>query len=178
MPRAKGSGKGWVSQVGGVWLGRWREYPKGEAVVFQHQLGAIQDVTEAEAKYALKIHISSKGIAVARSGKTVRGSAVFKCKTFKDKQALLNRGSMGEMIVATDLLSRGFDVFRSVGHSASCDLVGILNGKTYRIEVKVFAMKKDGTPGLCRRVKHGLFEILAVVNSDGLQEIHYDGLPE
>jgi hypothetical protein len=45
-------------------------------------------------------------------------------------------GAIGEMRVCADLLSKGFEVFRSVSQSTSCDLVSLWKGKPRRIEVR------------------------------------------
>lgn len=45
-------------------------------------------------------------------------------------------GAMHELKVSVDLLHKGFEVFRSVSQSTSCDLLAMRNGKILRIEVK------------------------------------------
>jgi hypothetical protein len=45
-------------------------------------------------------------------------------------------GAIGELRVACDLMARGFEVFRAVSPSCSCDLAVIKNGKLFRIEVR------------------------------------------
>jgi hypothetical protein len=48
-------------------------------------------------------------------------------------------GSIGaycELRVSADLLSRGFDVFRSVSPTSSCDLIAVKEGKCLRVEVR------------------------------------------
>lgn len=45
-------------------------------------------------------------------------------------------GAVAELAVSIDCLRRGFDVFRSVSPSASCDLIIVKNGKCFRVEVR------------------------------------------
>lgn len=68
-------------------------------------------------------------------------------------------GAVCELQVAADLLQRGFHVFRSVSPHAPCDIIIILNGRMFRIEVR--AAKR----GVC--ATHGEYDCLAAVNPDG-----------
>lgn len=45
-------------------------------------------------------------------------------------------GSVSEMEAAIYLMKRGYDVFRSLSLTSSCDLVAVKNNKFLRIEVK------------------------------------------
>lgn len=45
-------------------------------------------------------------------------------------------GAINELRVAVDLLSKGFEVFRSLSQSCSCDLAVMKDGKLTRIEVR------------------------------------------
>jgi len=45
-------------------------------------------------------------------------------------------GAIGELVVAADLLQRGYEVFRSLSPSASCDLAILKDGQLLRIEVR------------------------------------------
>lgn len=45
-------------------------------------------------------------------------------------------GAIGELIVAADLLSKGYEVFRAVSQAASCDLIVLKAGACLRIEVR------------------------------------------
>ena len=53
-------------------------------------------------------------------------------------------GAIGELRVSADLLTKGFEVFRSVSPSASCDLAILKNGKLLRVEVRTGYARKDG----------------------------------
>ena len=45
-------------------------------------------------------------------------------------------GAMNELKICYDLLRRGFEVFRSVSPTCSCDLITMKGGKIIRVEVK------------------------------------------
>lgn len=53
-------------------------------------------------------------------------------------------GAVAELIVAADLLSLGYEVFRSVSQSCSCDLVALREGSWLRIEVRTGSRLKSG----------------------------------
>jgi hypothetical protein len=176
MPRLKGSGKGWLSIQDGIWIGRWREYPKGIPKIIQKVLGSTEQVTREQARDILRLHIANLAIVDIGTGKTCHGLAVFKTGSLADRQAALNRGAMGELVIVTDLLSRGFEVFRSMSHSSSCDLIALWRGAFYRIEVKVADYGANGKPRLTKALRHGFFDVLAVVSKD-FSEVSYVGLP-
>lgn len=45
-------------------------------------------------------------------------------------------GAVGEMVVCVDLLRQGFEVFRAVSPSCSCDLIALRDKHSWRVEVK------------------------------------------
>jgi hypothetical protein len=45
-------------------------------------------------------------------------------------------GALGELLVAADLLIRGYEVFRAISPSCSCDLAILKDGKLLRVEVR------------------------------------------
>jgi hypothetical protein len=53
-------------------------------------------------------------------------------------------GALSELIATTDLIKKGYEVFRAVSPSASCDLIILKNGKLHRIEVRTGYLKADG----------------------------------
>lgn len=54
-------------------------------------------------------------------------------------------GAIGELIVASDLLARGYEVFRAVSPSSSCDLMArAKNGRVLAIEVRGGRYTKGG----------------------------------
>lgn len=76
-----------------------------------------------------------------------------------------------EMIVAVDLLKKGFDVYRSLTAGGLCDLVAVSrqDGASTRIEVKSASLWRTG------RVTHSpthrnSYDVLALVFKDGAVE--------
>lgn len=53
-------------------------------------------------------------------------------------------GTIGELLVAQDLVIREFDVYSSIGDNAKADLVAVRGTHTYRIQVKTAASFKNG----------------------------------
>ena len=53
-------------------------------------------------------------------------------------------GALSELVVSADLLSKGFEVFRALTSSCSCDLAILKNGKLSRIEVKTAYKNNSG----------------------------------
>lgn len=92
-----------------------------------------------------------------------------KDKLNRESQRISNgkTGAKSEMLVACDLLDKGFEVFRAVSPSASCDLI-ILNGnQTERVEVRTGRNNQDGTVSCGVDIYDiGRFDILAVAIKD------------
>jgi hypothetical protein len=78
-----------------------------------------------------------------------------------------NTGAISELVVCTDLLQKGYDVFRALSPSSACDLVALKNGQCYRVEVKT---RPHLNLTVTRRQK-GLQDVMAVVSHKG--EIAY-----
>lgn len=74
------------------------------------------------------------------------------------------KGAESELLAASDLLRRGWFVFRSVSHSSPCDLVILKHGGIFRVEVK------SGSPVYAGKISikkqddiEPAYDILAVV---------------
>lgn len=97
------------------------------------------------------------------------------CEAFQVNKT--DAGNIGELMAATDLAKRGWQVFRPMSHFATCDLVimaaaGGPTSRLLRVEVKT-------TPS--NNLNHRRFDVLAIVRVDG--SIIYepsldDGYPE
>lgn len=73
-------------------------------------------------------------------------------------------GAISEMLVCADLLKNGYDVFRAVSQSCSCD-IAILSGKTL-LTVEVRSAKRTST-GAPMYPKHRIrADVVALVFSD------------
>lgn len=68
-------------------------------------------------------------------------------------------GAICEVQVSADLMKRGYEVYRTMSHHASCDLVALRNDKLVRIEVRAAKKGQCGT--------HGVYDCLAAVDPDG-----------
>ena len=53
-------------------------------------------------------------------------------------------GAISELRVAVDLLDKGYEVFRALSSSCSCDLAVLKNGKLLRIEVRTAYLMPSG----------------------------------
>lgn len=86
-------------------------------------------------------------------------------------------GAMNEMLVAADLLRRGYEVFRAVSPCAPCDLLVLSGALLLRVEVR--STVRDRYGWLARRQRRkdvGRYDIRADVEPSG--RIHYRGLPD
>ena len=84
-------------------------------------------------------------------------------------------GAIHEMMVATDLMKRGFHVFRALSQSCPCDLVAYnVSGVPYRIEVRTWNKTVTGdiyASQLSKPKDKGRQDCFAFVSRDG--EIRY-----
>src|SRR3990167_2971874 len=80
-------------------------------------------------------------------------------------------GAISELIVAVDLMQKGWEVFRSLSPSCSCDLAILKNGKLVRIEVKTGRFTTNGRP---QYPKNNIKADIVAVNINS--KIHY--IPE
>lgn len=86
-------------------------------------------------------------------------------------------GTISELRVAADLLSRGYSVFRSLSASCSCDLAILRARKLLKVEVTTGYVHGDGRIMHCKNGKNDWrpkADVLAVVTTKG---IHYQNLP-
>lgn len=73
-------------------------------------------------------------------------------------------GAMHEMVVATDLMRRGYHVFRALSPSAPCDLAILKDTRLIRVEVRTGQRRLDGTITCHVQPKDiGRSDILAIV---------------
>jgi len=95
-----------------------------------------------------------------------RRSASLKLCTQYNPQLILprnkNRGAVNELLVCADLMENGFEVFRSVSQSASCDIAILSDSKLYRIEVTTGVWTRGG---FLNSVPHdrNKYDVLAIV---------------
>lgn len=73
------------------------------------------------------------------------------------------RGTINELLVASDLLKKGYEVFRAECPACSCDLIILNNLKPYRVEVKT-GCRVGGEINISRsKLNLAKFDILAIV---------------
>ncbi len=147
------------------WIGRfrvrkWNQKTKRRSVI----LGRVSEMPKSEAQRMLIDLISREDEQhrILHAAKTT-GKVPVGFQPSRNGQV----GYVAELLVAADLLSKGFDVFRAVNPNAACDLVACRSGALSRIEVKYIA---DPKPVNVRRaIQHNLakFDTLAVVDSNG-----------
>lgn len=73
-----------------------------------------------------------------------------------------DKGALAELAVSADLLSRGFEVFKAVSGSATCDLIAMAEWNCFRVQVKY----STGVRNL--HLRRGMFDLLAEVTPEGL----------
>lgn len=87
-----------------------------------------------------------------------------------------NRGAVSELIASADLIQKGFEVFRSVSPTTSCDLIALRNGILFRIEVRTAYRNKVGNLMYAKNQKPGRMDIYAAVC--GYEVIYIPPLPD
>lgn len=158
-----------------VWRGRYRIYGVNRHRQKCITLGAVKDMTQKRAQAILEsiVHRDNKNIDGAKilSGKPSPMAVPESMASAKSRQ----RGAIGvvsELLVCSDLLSRGIEAYRAVNPQAPFDLVCYSDGKYFSVEVKT-AHRGEGSNRTCVNIRNntGQFDILAVVNWNG--KIHY-----
>jgi len=89
-------------------------------------------------------------------------------------------GATSELLVAADLLRRGFEVFRAVSPTCSCDLGVLRDGRFLRVEVKTVRKSERGAGSVSADVSR--FDILACAvwgghGEEGVCYVAPDGSP-
>ena len=82
---------------------------------------------------------------------------------FGGKVSASDSGAAAELMVAADLIDRGFDVFRNLSPNGPIDLVVLAGGKLYRVQVK--------RGGGCHSPQNGPngFDVFAHVGPEGIE---------
>lgn len=77
-------------------------------------------------------------------------------------------GAIAELAVAADLLQRGYDVFRAVSASCSCDLAILRSGALLRVEVRSASQSPTGGAYFSLKPRDiGRHDVLAIRHKDG-----------
>jgi hypothetical protein len=70
-------------------------------------------------------------------------------------------------------MARGFEVFRSLNHSGSCDVIAMSLDQFIRVEVKTADLRPCGSYFPSLKIRQGAHDVLAVVSTH--DEITYIG---
>ena len=102
--------------------------------------------TTASYNQPVLCQVCGKAVVVRRRGQVKKYcNKVCASRKYTNKYRTLNPrlglaagtvGALGELLVAADLLKRGYEVFRAMSPSCSCDLAVLKNGKLMRVEVR------------------------------------------
>lgn len=76
------------------------------------------------------------------------------------------RGTIGELLVAADLLGKGFAVFRALSPSCACDLAILKDSKLVRVEVTTASLLQNGKPAYSKH-DPAKYDVLALVFHNG-----------
>lgn len=87
------------------------------------------------------------------------------------KLATSTTGALSELVVSSDLLSKGYDVFKSVSPSCFCDLLIHKKNIILKIEVRTGYKNQRGDIGYSKNT-HGNIDIFAVYIREE-KEIYY-----
>ena len=71
-------------------------------------------------------------------------------------------GALAELAVATDLMAKGYEVFRALSPSCSCDLVVLAGDRIVRVEVKTGYRLKTGKLSCSTKNTAERHDVLAV----------------
>jgi predicted nucleic acid-binding Zn ribbon protein len=126
------------------------------------------------------------GQPIPPGGKADRKYCSKPCRYAAQKQQYLKRtglpqdspkisaGSLGalhELVAATDLIRRGYHVFRALSPACPCDLVVMLPDRVIRVEVRTGRVLADGST---TAPTQGTYDVLAVVTHSGKVEYRPD----
>lgn len=72
------------------------------------------------------------------------------------------KGALTELMVCADLLIKGYEVFRSVSPTCSCDLIACKPGDLIRIEVRTANRSKAGELLFSKKIRAEVFAIVVL----------------
>lgn len=173
--RKRGFQRGSIRKKNGKWIGRWRTYTKsGNARNHSRTLGFVSEMPPEKAKEVLRQIIKIEDHQTNSLDSLIHSAHVIDPIAFRleiQKRTAHITGSIAEMIVAADLLSRGFEVCKPIDQFASFDLLYMDDLRAVRVEVKVAEFDSRGIPNcdLTRNLEK--FDVLAIVDKTGA--VHY-----
>ncbi|MGH3427951.1 MAG: group I intron-associated PD-(D/E)XK endonuclease [Mycobacteriales bacterium] len=92
------------------------------------------------------------------------------CLRYGRRLTSATTGAIHELEVSCDLLKKGYEVFRALSPSCSCDLAILKDGRLLRIEVRTGHLLKSGKLSYARdRTDEGRQDHFAVVYGGGIR---------
>ena len=171
MTRGRGANqRGELTERSGAWLGRFnlKHGLANERLTFG--LGRSDEVTKEQAQAKLREIVKRCHVDQRRLEGLSGDSAPCYSKRMKSLPGLV--GTLSELLVCVDLLSKGWCVYRAMDPQADCDVIATRGPELVRVEVKT-----DG-PRIKLKTKRGKFDILAVVDSSNhIRYLAYGDLP-
>ena len=82
-------------------------------------------------------------------------------------------GAISELEVATDLMKRGYAVFRAVSPACFCDLIAIGRGSVLKLEVRTGYMALTGRPTFSKKT-HGEVDCFGIYFPKTGEVIYYE----
>lgn len=173
---------GWVRKTEAKhpkWEGCWYAYVRVDGIEKRRPrtrvLGFCDSLSEKEARARLQTIINraeSQSNALTLALRPDIRSHIHQLDS--EIMATANKGAAGELAVSLDLMRRGLSVYRAVCPYAACDLIVMIAGELFRVEVKVAVTKPNGKYARDLGLRAGNYDILAVVSPvDG--SIKYSG---
>jgi hypothetical protein len=170
--RQKGSVFQHSSKRGPIWAGRYR-LPKAEPGARRKErwitLGLISEMTEEQARGKLQQQITGINVQIDFiAGERQRLSVMSPYRTSGHLGCI---GVVSELRVCSDLMAKGWNVYRALNPQAPCDVLCFDTKRVLRIEVKTAPeIEKGATVEFCLKNKIGKFDILALVHKNGTIE--------
>ena len=130
-------------------------------------LGEIGKAVGCSGEYARQV-LTAAGITKTRRTRAFHGRAE-NSQRYAEKIPVASIGAISELTVASDLMIKGYSVFRSLSPSAPCDLICFKSdtpSRVLKIEVRSAKLNKSG--GLqYGPPSPGRYDILALCLPDG-----------
>ena len=145
-----------------IWTGRYLDYKQNS--------DGTASRTHKRVRLGTIVELPTKEHALAKLGPILeRLNTKYQISLQKAEfLCLSDKGAIGELVVAIDLMYRGFEVFRNLSPSGPVDLIAMRpNEKAYRVQVKRRVnMRGFGLPAYIKQLNQA-YDVLAVVVGAG-----------
>jgi hypothetical protein len=165
MGRRKGNQNGSVLVVGPKWRGKFRVYSATGVRFRSIALGLVSEMSREEAQEKLRTIVKRTDLC-GRVRHELRPNMLIEpatiCPGLSDRAPA--KGVVAELIVAADLQSKGYEVFRPVSPISPCDLLAMdSNWNVLRVQVKKATTSATGAIRCNIRKDLGRFDMLAIM---------------